>query len=507
MEANKALAKIYAAYRPIAALQSVLEVLHWDQEVVMPQGAAAQRAEQLAALQVTIQEKIMAPALEEALLSAEKETSSFSLIEQADLRELRRAIHRAKKLPPTLVCELARQDVLSVQAWSEARQKKDFSLFASSLRRMVELKQQYADALRVGSSCTRYDALLQEFEPNETEDSLHLLFEPLQASLVHLIEQIQASSQRSAPNVLQGVFPIPQQEALIRYILNAFGFSFHEGRLDTSTHPFCSGVGTDIRITTRYDEHDLCEALFGAFHEVGHALYEQGIARERIGTPSGVAASLGLHESQSRLWENMIARSLSFWKYFFPILQSHFSSLQEISLETFWRTINRVEASWIRTQADEVTYNLHILLRFDLERALIAGDLSVSDLPLAWNSRFERDFGACPPDDALGVLQDIHWASGLFGYFPTYTLGNLYAAQWLQKAEQDLPALYHAVERGELTVLREWLRDKIHRHGRTFLARSLCEKVTGETLSPLPFVRYLSKKYSEIYAISWNEQT
>ncbi|MCB9639322.1 MAG: carboxypeptidase M32 [Myxococcales bacterium] len=492
---------LYDAYEPIASLLSILEVLHWDQEVMMPNGAASQRAEQLAALQATIQEKMNHPSLEEKLVLAESSEAELSHIEKADLRELRRSLERSKKLPPSLVKELAKQEVLAVHEWADARKKEDFSLFSPSLERFIDLKQQYADALR-SEKMSRYDALLQDYEPGESEDSISALFGPLQQHVVELLQKIQAAPLKTSTKLLQGTFPAKEQERFLRSILPSFGFSFEEGRLDTSTHPFCAGSGADVRITTRYDEGEISDALFGVIHETGHALYEQGIQRDRIFSPAGTSASLGLHESQSRLWENMVGRSLPFWKHFYPKLQESFPSFQEIPLQGFWHAVNHVEPSFIRTQADEVTYNLHIIMRFDLERALIAGDLKVKDLPQAWNERFQQDFGLLPPNDRLGVLQDIHWASGLFGYFPTYALGNLYAAQWFERIEKELPQIHELIEKGELLPLREWLKSNIHCHGRVFLARDLCQRVTEKELSVQPFVRYLFDKYAQLYQFS-----
>ena len=491
--------KVIALALPIGHLRSISETLSWDQEVVMPSGASAQRGEEAATLQSIIQQKLMERELRETLAEAQAVLGSLNPTQQADIRELQRLSDRATKIPPALLQEIARLEVTSVPLWLEARKKNDISIFLPALKRLIECKKSYADALSSDASLSRYDILLQDYEIGEDSASLEALFQPLRDALTQQLSRLMASSSPPQPTLLQGSFPRPLQESYIRAILPHLGYSFEHGRLDTSTHPFCSGTGADVRITTRYDEADFTDALFSCVHEVGHALYEQALPRERYAYPANVAASMGIHESQSRLWENMIARSLPFWEYFYPSLQETFPHFKGISLLDFWRAVNVVQPSLIRTQADEVTYNLHIILRFDLERQLLHDQLDPSDLIACWNERMKSDLGVLPNHLAEGALQDIHWASGLFGYFPTYALGNLYAAQWLEQIRKDLPNLDALLRQGELLPLREWLRKNIHECARTLYPRQICEKVTQRSLSIQPFVDYLSQKYEQVY--------
>jgi carboxypeptidase Taq len=420
-----------------------------------------------------------------------------------NVRELRRGYNRATKIPQSLVEELARVTTEAQQAWDKAKKTNDFPLFRPSLEKVVALKRQEADA--VGFKDHPYNALIEEYEPGTTVADLKALFAGLTAELVPLIRKIVESPRRPDRSLLERDFPIERQKVFAESAAAAFGFDFSAGRLDTTSHPFCSGFGPgDCRITTRYNPRFFSEAFFGVLHETGHALYEQNLPVEHFGTPLGAACSFGIHESQSRLWENQVGRGRPFWEHFFPRLKQTFpTALQGVPLDAFHLSINDVRPSLIRVEADEATYNLHIALRFELELALLSGNLSVSDLPTAWNERFTSFFGLSVPNDTQGCLQDIHWSLGGIGYFPTYTLGNLYAAQFMAAAKRELgiEATDEAFRRGEFGRLKEWLIQNLHRHGQRFRAGELCRKATGDSLSARTFLAYLNEKYSGLYGV------
>jgi carboxypeptidase Taq len=418
------------------------------------------------------------------------------------VREWRRAYDRATKIPQSLVEELARVTTEAQQVWEQAKKKNDYASFRPMLERVVELKRQEADA--VGFKEHRYNALIEEYEPGTTVAELKTLFVGLTAELSPLVKKIVGSPKQPDTGVLAREFPIDRQKVFAEAAAVAIGFDFRAGRLDTTAHPFCSGFGPgDCRITTRYNPRFFNEAFFGVLHETGHAMYEQSLPAEHFGTPLGVACSFGIHESQSRLWENQVGRGRPFWDHFYPRLKQTFpTALADVSLEAFYGAINDVRPSLIRVEADEATYNLHIALRFELELALLSGDLTTADLPGAWNERFEALFGIRVPDDARGCLQDIHWSFGGIGYFPTYTLGNLYAAQLMEAARRDLSsALEEEFRRGEFSRLKDWLGRHIHKHGQRFRAGELCRRATGAPLSPKSFLSYLNEKFEALCGV------
>jgi carboxypeptidase Taq len=421
--------------------------------------------------------------------------------EAVNVRELRRVYDRATKLPTGLVVELARVTSLAHGKWVEARQRSDFALFLPWLERIVKLKQQEADYY--GHAGNRYDALLEDYEPGATTAWLEGVFAPLREELVALLDAIQGSSRRPDPSILHRTYPVEQQEGFGRRVAEAFGFDFEAGRLDVVAHPFCSGIGPgDTRLTTRYDERNFGDGFFSIVHETGHGLYDQGLPAEHWGTPRGDAASLGIHESQSRLWENFVARSRAFWVRFFPQAQAAFpAALGEVSLDAFHFAVNDVRPSFIRVDADEVTYNLHIILRFELERALLSGGLAPADVPAAWNERFAALFGLTPPDAAHGCLQDVHWSGGGLGYFPTYTLGNLNAAQLFAAAGRAVGDLEAQIAAGRFDDLLAWLREHIHSRGQQYRAPHLIEVVTGQPLSHQPLMAHLCAKFAPLYGL------
>jgi carboxypeptidase Taq len=495
--------------RDIYHLNSAASLLSWDQETYMPPGGGVARAEHLATLQRLAHDRLVSPDIESLLgrwldpatgRPLEPEEGAWSEPARALLREVWRDFNRAKRLPSAFVERLGRECSLAQQVWTEARKKSDFALFLPNLRTVVALKREEAEHL--GYQDSPYDALLDTYEPGTTAATLRSLFESLRARLVPLLRRVTAAP---APDdtFLYRTYDPARQVEFGKLVLTAMGYDFDRGRLDLSAHPFTTSFHpTDVRITTRVYEKELPACLFGCLHEGGHGLYDQGLDPARYGTPLGDALSLGIHESQSRLWENCVGRSRPFWRAFYPMLRQTFPEpLADVDLERFYAAINRVKPSLIRVEADELTYNLHIMLRFEIERDLIEGRLAVEDLPAAWNEAVREYLGLTPDRDSEGVLQDVHWSLGAIGYFPTYTLGNLYAVQFYEQATRDIPDLEGEIAAGRLTALKTWLNQKIHRWGRTFTADQLARRVTGRALSPEPFLSYLENKYGELYGV------
>ncbi len=486
----------------ISDLEAVASVLEWDQEVMMPPRGVEARSQQLATLAAVIHQRKTDPALETWLA-----TAGAAVVDQpADayapslVRVARRNYEKDTRLPVALVTEIARVSALSFDAWDQARQAADYAAFKPWLGQMLDLTRQAAEHL--GYEEHLYDAMLDLYEPGMRTRELETILAALRQELVPFVQAVLARADEVDDAPLKGYFPTAQQEAFGRLASEALGFRFDAGRLDVSAHPFCTTFApTDVRLTTRYDEADVTNALFGVLHETGHGLYEQGIPSHLARTPLAGGASSGFHESQSRLWENQVGRSRAFWRHFYPRLQAVFPSLQATSLESFYRAINRVKADLIRVDADEVTYNLHIMLRFELEKDLLTGDLSLDDLPAAWNDKMQAYFGLRPPNDALGVLQDVHWSQGLFGYFPTYALGNLMAAQLYQQVLTDHPDLPNEFAAGRFDTVLNWMRQQVHVWGNSLYPDELLRRATGRPLTIDPYMTYLRQKYGEIYGL------
>ncbi len=496
-----AYADLIERYKEHTLVASIGAIASWDQHTYMPPKGGAFRAEQLGYLARLGHARLTDPVLGDRLAECEKAPRDPESVEAVNVREIRRVYDRAVKMPPRLVEELARVTSQAQNVWAEARKKSRFADFAPWLEKIVALKREEAQA--VGYRESPYDALLDEYEPGATAAEITTLFAELRRLLVPLVAAIAATGKKPRPDVLTREFPIERQQVLGQAASAALGFDYTAGRLDTTVHPFCSGIGPgDCRLTTRYHPRELNQGFFGILHESGHGIYDQGLDPAHFGTPMGSAVSLGIHESQSRLWENQVGRSRPFWEHFYPRTRQTFpGTLDDVTLDEFLFAINQVEPSFIRVEADEATYNLHILLRFELEQALVRGDLEPADVPAAWNEKFTQMLGLTVPDDARGCLQDIHWSMGGLGYFPTYTLGNLYAAQFMRKARHDLPGLDDDFRRGQFARLKEWLNTHIHRPGQKYRPRELCRRVTGEPLSPQSLVEYLRGKYAELYGI------
>jgi carboxypeptidase Taq len=487
--------------REVAILNATQALLGWDERTKLPPAGGEYRAEQMSYLAGVIHKKQTAAEVGEWL--AELANSPLAADPHnatgADIVNLKRDYERKTKLPQALVEELAKLSVLGQQLWVEARKANDFARFRPLLERTLELKRQEAAA--IGYDDQPYDALLDEFEPGAKTVEVAQALAGLREQLVPLVAEIAASSRRPNLDVLKGRYPVDLQDKFGQQAAAAIGFDFNAGRLDKTDHPFCSGMGPrDVRLTTRYDENFLPGSFFSTLHEAGHGIYEQGLPADHYGLPTGEAVSLGIHESQSRMWENLVGRSRAFWEHCFPQAQAMFrDSLNNVSLDEYYFAINDVRPSLIRTESDEVTYNLHILIRFELELALINDELPVTDLPAVWHAKYREYLGIQSPTDADGVLQDVHWSSGAFGYFPTYSLGNLYAAQFFEKAAQDLGDLHAMFRRGEFLPLRDWLRANIHSQGRRYPAAELGRRVTGSSLSHDALMRHLRQKFRPLY--------
>ncbi|MGB8656810.1 MAG: carboxypeptidase M32 [Candidatus Zixiibacteriota bacterium] len=502
-DSKKAYEELLGLSREIYLLNSCMSLLDWDEKTYIPKGGVQNRGNQLALLAGIRHEKITSPRIGELLQRLEGSllTSDPDGFEAANIREMKHSYEKLVKVPKSLVEELTRLTTVAHGVWAEARQKSDFSLFLPSLEKIIHLKHQQAEA--VGYDEDPYDALLDDFEPGATKEQVAQVFGRFRQELVELAKKIASSHRRPDSSILVQEFPVDRQERFGKEAAAAIGYDFERGRLDLTVHPFCTGIGPgDVRITTRYNPRHFGQAFFGILHEAGHGIYEQGLDAERYGTPGGDSVSLGIHESQSRMWENLVGRSRSFWKYFFPKAQKIYpEALGNVRFDDFCFAINEVVPSFVRVEADEVTYNLHILLRFEIEQAFFSGDLLPKDIPAAWNDKFKNYLGLVPSNDAEGCLQDVHWSLGYIGYFPTYSLGNLYSVQFFNQAQKELGDLDQQFARGEFVNLKRWLNEKIHRLGQFHRAEKLVEVVTGEPLSHRPSMDYLQAKYGELYGI------
>jgi carboxypeptidase Taq len=534
-----------------AILASCSAVLSWDEQTYMPAGGAVHRGNQMALLAGLHHDQATDPKIGELLGIVEGSTlvDEPDLVEAVNVRELRRSYNRRVQLPRTLVEELARTTSLAQAEWVAARAASDFGRFQPWLHKIIELKRQesacVAGTLAIervrapadtamaapvsepGSTSVPpgaadrgagsvYDPLLDDYEPGARTSALRILFDALRTELTALLTAIAGSRSRRGAGtalregaagdsdaILAKGFPRGRQRVFGEAVAAAIGFDFHRGRLDVTAHPFCTSIGPgDCRITTRFEERQFGDAFFGILHEVGHGLYEQGLDESHYGTPMGETVSLGLHESQSRLWENIVGRSRPFWTFWLPMAKRIFhEGLTGVTLDQFHAAVNHVAPSLIRVRADEATYNLHIIVRFELEQDLLSGELPVDDLPAAWNQKYRETLGVTPANDAEGCLQDIHWSAGLIGYFPTYTLGNVYAAQLFAAAMAELPGLDEAFSRGDFRSLLDWLRARIHRQGQRYRAAALVERVTGARPDHRPLIDGLRAKYEELYGI------
>ena len=500
MTSDQAYAELLQLTRNEAVLSSCVDLLQWDEEVCMPRGGGEHRAEQMALVAGLVHDRGTDPRYDELLSTVEASSlmSDAESAEAVNVRELRRDYERERRIPRRLVEESARVTALASQAWAEARRRDDFKSFAPWLDQVFALAREEADA--VGYAGTRYDALLDDYEPGLTTDRLSTLFARLEADLVPLASALREIPAPAPMHVLAREFPLDRQRLFAEGVAAALGFDLERGRLDLGNHPFCTSIGPgDIRIALRYFPRNFARGFFALLHETGHALYDQGIDAAHYGAPMGESGSLGLHESQSRLWENLVGRSHGFWQHFYPQLRRTFhEALHDVSVETFRLVINRVAPGLIRVQADEVTYDLHIMIRVELEQRLLAEDLRAIDLPGAWAELYRSRLGVAPKNDRTGCLQDGHWSEGLIGYFPTYTLGNMYAAQLFAAAERAVGPLDDAFAAGDFRTLRSWLGEHVHRHGRRYAAEALIERATGSAPDPSALIESLRRRYGVV---------
>jgi carboxypeptidase Taq len=485
-------------------LESSAGVLSWDQQTYMPAGGTETRAMQLATLSRLAHEKFTSDEMGAALEAAKEEVTGLDQVsdEARLIRKAKRDFDKLRKVPSDWVSEFTRTTSIAHPAWEKARAETDFSQFLPHLEKILKLRRQYVRFFEPYDH--PYDPLLDDFEPGMKTSEVKAVFDQLRPQQVELVHNIGESGHAIDDSMLHLHYDEKKQWDFGVEVIKAYGFDFERGRQDKSAHPFTSGFGTgDVRITTRFDLNFFNTAIFSTLHEAGHALYALGTNPAFNRTPLIEGASLAIHESQSRLWENLVGRSRPFWIAFYDRLQEIFpSQLENVELETFYQAVNKVEPSLIRVEADEATYNLHIMLRFEIELALVEGRLTAGDLPEAWNNKMEEYLGLRPPDDALGVLQDVHWSAGMIGYFPTYALGNVIAVQLWTKIKEDLPDLDRQIERKEFGSLLAWLREHVHRHGAKFEPIELLQRITGSGLTAEPYLQYLLKKFGEIYGIA-----
>ncbi len=481
-------------------LGHISALMGWDQQVNMPPGGAEERGMQSAALGQIMHEKFTSDEVGQLIEDLEEEVGDLNAEtdEARIVKVSKRAYEKQTKIPLPLLMDMIKTTTMAHEAWVEAKGKSDFSIFEPHLTKIVDLRKQYAALFKPYDHV--YDPLLDDFEPGMKTAEVKKIFADLRPKQVELLKAI-AEKEGPDNTFLKQYFKEDHQEMFGRFVITRFGYDWNRGRLDVTAHPFTTEFGQgDVRITTRYLDDDGGSALFSTMHEAGHAMYGQGVPPKYKRHPLGGAASLAIHESQSRLWENVIGRSRGFWSYFYPSLQMLFSTqLGNVSLDDFYRGINKVEPSFIRVEADEATYNMHIMLRLEIEMGLMEGTMDVKDLPEIWNTKMQEYLGITPPNDAKGVLQDVHWSSGMIGYFPTYALGNLASIQLWDKMVEENPNIPDEIAKGEFATVLNWMREHVHQYGSKFEPQEIMLKATGSKITPEPYVKYLTDKYTDIY--------
>lgn len=488
-------------FQQIAKLTSAQAALEWDAETTAPDQSREYRAGQVSELARLIHTQRTAPQVGEWLTRLAEYSPDPTTRAGCIIRQLQRDYDRQTRLSSEFVAALSHATSLGQHVWAQARKNRAFGEFLPSLETILALKKEQASAL--GFERTPYEPLLDEFEPGAKVPAVAQVLQTLVAELKQLLQEIQASGKQPSRKCLAEDYSVARQRRLARSVCKQIGFDFQRGALGVTTHPFCSTLGPhDIRLTTRYQRHSFGDAFYSALHEAGHGLYEQGLPTEDFGLPTGEAVSLGVHESQSRMWENVVGRSLPFWQYMFPQVRNYFpTATADYTAEDYFAAANRVEPSLIRVEADEVTYNAHIVIRFELEIELLEGKLQAADLPSAWNAKYQAYLGIVPQHDAEGVLQDVHWSAGLFGYFATYALGNLYAAQLFAQAQVELGDLHALFAQGDFAPLRHWLLVNIHRQGRRWSSAELIQRVARRELASKEFMGYLRQKLTPLYGL------
>lgn len=505
------IAKLLEISSELFDIKGATELLHWDQETYMPPKGVLHRSRQLGTMSAIFHAKLTDKKVGELIKKLEDKTnksnktnlSNLNDSDKALIREMKRLHDKAVKIPERLVKEMAKAQSDGLEAWKVARQENKFAVFEKPLQKILDLKIEEVNLL--GFKKSPYDGLLDEYEPNLTSERVQKVFNPLKLEIVSLLKKIQKSNSAEPKRILrEQKFFKEEMTKITEKMLAKIGYDFNAGRQDLSAHPFTINFGhQDVRVTNRYIEQDLASSIFSAIHEGGHGLYELGITETIGNTLLAGGVSLGIHESQSRMWENLIGRSLSFWKYWTPYLQAELPrQVGSSTAEEIYEEVNQVKPGFIRVDADEVTYNLHIIIRFEIEKDLIEKKIQVKDLPEVWNAKYQENLGITPPTNTLGVLQDIHWSQGSIGYFPTYTLGNIYSAQIWNKLTADIPEVFKHIESGNFEPILHWLRTKIHQYGSIYPAEELAKRVTGEELNPKYFTEYLNSKFSHIYDLS-----
>jgi carboxypeptidase Taq len=485
----------------ITHLSTVSALVGWDQKVMAPKKGRMLFSKAYSTLETEIFKLMISKEMGDYLSELTKNQDCFDGVTKARIRVRKVFYDKYKAIPSELYQEYSTLTSDANQIWEEARANNDFNHFLPYLERIIEMKKRFTELY--GYTSHPYDALLDEFEPGLTVGKLDPIFAELRKVSVELLKRIQSSSTKISDGIFEKSYNVANQKEFNQYMLPIIGFDMEAGRLDETTHPFAQSMNTgDVRITTRYLEQNVRSAIFGTIHEAGHGIYDQNINRDFEGTVLRNGSSFGIHESQSRFLENMVGRSKEFWKYFYPTLQSYFTSqLGDVKVDEFYKAINVVKPSFIRVEADELTYNLHIMVRYEIEKGLIAGEFKAKDLPAIWNSKMEEYLGIIPNNDSEGILQDVHWSFGGIGYFPSYTLGNLYAAQILNKIEKEMPDFYKNIESGRFDLIKNWLASKIHHYGNLLTPNELIVQVTGEELNVKYLADYLIAKYSQIYEL------
>ena len=495
--ANEAYNQLVAELEHIFHLHSVCRILSWDEQVNLPTGAAEVRARQSAIMAELHHQAVTRPQIGEWLETLEQNIGELSEDQQVVVKEAAKSYRRITQLPADFIKRKTVAKSKAYHAWAEARKNNDFAMFAPHLQQQIDLTREEANYLGKGNAV--YDYCIDTHDPGLTAAVIEELFTALKKDLIPLVDTIVASPVKPDLSILKG-FPIDHQEAFLKTVIRDLGFDFNHGRIDCSVHPFQGGIGPDIRITTRFDENNPIDSLSGAIHETGHGLYEQGLPRDNPGTALAESVGMALHESQSRLWENQVGRSQAFWKHYEPKYRKAFpTQLKNVSSKALFLAINGVWRNPIRLDSDEVTYNLHIILRFEIEKKLFDQTLDVNDLPRTWNTLSQEILGLKPKNDQEGVLQDIHWSLGYFGYFPSYTLGNMIAAQLWYTALDAIPDLESHFAKGNFSPLLNWLREQIHQQGKRYDTLELTQRVTGKPLAPESLIRYLKERYLPLY--------
>ena len=484
----------------ITDLGHISAVLGWDQQVYMPPGGAEERGMQSAAIGRIMHEKFTTDEVGQLIADLEKEVGDLNAetVEARSVKSAKREYEKETKVPLPLLMEMIKITTIAHESWAKAKAKADFSIFQPHLKKIIELRQQYAELFKPYDHI--YDPLLDDFEPGMKTADVKKIFSDLRPQQVELLKAI-AEKESPDNSFIKQNYKAEYQAIIGRYVITRFGYDWNRGRLDKTVHPFTTGFGYgDTRITTRYLDDDGGSALFSTMHEAGHAMYEQGLPKKFSRHPLGSAASLAIHESQSRLWENIVGRSKEFWTFFYPSLQMLFPEyLANVTLDDYYRGINKVEPSFIRVEADEATYNMHIMLRLEIEIGLMEGTIKVEDLSEIWNTKMQDYLGVTPPNDAEGVLQDVHWSGGMIGYFPTYALGNLASVQLWDKLVEENPNVYDEIAQGKFDTILGWMREHVHKHGCMYEPQEIMLKATGSKINAEPYMAYLKKKYGEIY--------